>query len=103
MRCRSSELVVNVFDGGPKTRVAAEIGGRPLVAMQRAGVADPFIVDMFARQGAHRKPWVEPVRSSHVWTGRLPAGLAPGAHRVTVRASDEYGREHVAHSVIEVG
>lgn len=98
-----SELVVNVFDGGPKTRVAAEIGGRPLVAMQRAGVADPFIVDMFARQAAHRKPWVEAVCSSHVWTGRLPAGLEPGAHRVTVRASDEYGREHVAHSVIEVG
>jgi hypothetical protein len=96
-----SELVVNIFDGGPRTGVAVEIGGMP-VAMLREGVPDPFIVDTYARQAAHRKPWVEPVRSSHVWTGRLPADLGPGAHRVTVRARDEYGREHVAHSVVEV-
>ena len=99
----ASELVVNVFDGGPKTKVVFEIGHAQRVSMQRASILDPFIVDMFSRQAAHRKAWVEPVRSSHVWKGRLPEGLAPGAHRVTVHATDEYGREHVAHLVLEIG
>jgi hypothetical protein len=99
----SSELVVNVFDGGPRTKVEALIEGAEAVAMQRTDALDPFIVDMFSRQAAHRKTWVVPVRSSHVWKAGLPAGLAPGAHRVTVRATDEYGREHTAHLVIEIG
>jgi hypothetical protein len=99
----ASELVVNVFDGGPRTKVVFEIGRAQQVSMQRASVLDPFIVDMFSRQAAHRKAWVEPVCSSHVWKGSLPVGLAPGAHRVTVRATDEYGREHVAHLVFEIG
>jgi hypothetical protein len=45
---------------------------------------------------------LQPVRSSHIWTAKLPPGLKPGAHRVVVRARDEYGREHVANMVLEV-
>ena len=98
------ELVVNVFDGGPRTRVSYVIGGRPAhVPMQRQAICDPFVAQLFARSGATQKPWVQAVPSSHVWTAGLPCDLAMGAHRIEVRAVDEYGRERVQQLLLEVG
>jgi hypothetical protein len=98
------EIIANVFDGGPRTRVSCQVAGvdsspRP---MQWVSARDPFVVAQLQRTGAVRKPWVKPVSSSHLWTVPLPAGLTPGAHRVTVRAADEYGRQHTAHIILEV-
>ena len=98
------EIVANVFDGGPRTAVTCEIkgtDGREL-PMQRVSARDPFLDQLLARRDAVRKPWVEPVHSTHLWSVRLPAGLLPGAHGVVVQAVDEYGRRHTAHAVIEV-
>ncbi len=98
------ELVANVFDGGPMTRVSFEIAaaGSGPIAMRRAAVPDPYIVNLFAAQGAARRPWARAVPSSHVWKAPLPAGLPPGAHAVTVTASDEHGRRHSTRLVLEV-
>jgi C terminal of Calcineurin-like phosphoesterase len=98
-------LVVNVFDGGPRTQVSYEIAGRrPIcVPMQRTAMRDPYVAQLFARSAAVQKPWVQAVPSSHVWRAPLPADLGAGAHRITVRASDEYGRERIAHMLLEVG
>jgi hypothetical protein len=96
--CR--ELVVNVFDGGPRTLVACTIGWDPApIVMSRAPATDPYIVDLFKQ--SRRKPWVEPVVSSHLWRAPLPS-LAAGAHDITVRVTDEYGREHVSRLVLEI-
>ena len=74
-----------------------------LVPMQRTAMPDPYVAQLFAQSAAVQKPWVQAVPSSHVWRAPLPADLGPGAHRVTVRASDEYGRECVTHLLLEVG
>jgi len=98
------EVVVNVFDGGPRTQVVCEMAGAgasPL-ALQRAAVADPFIATLFAQHPETLKPWVAAVPSSHLWKGPLPRGLSPGAHCLTVRARNEFGVEHTAHVVLEV-
>lgn len=93
------ELIVNVFDGGPRTRVSYTIGRDVApMAMAREPTADPYIIDLFKQ--SRRKPWVEPVVSSHLWRTLLPA-LPSGAHDITVRISDEYGREHVSRLVLE--
>lgn len=99
------EIVVNVFDGGPKTTVTCEIKGTNarLLPMQRVAARDPFVDQLLSRHDAVRKPWVEPVQSTHLWRTPLPGGLSPGAHGLEVRAIDEYGRRHLAHIVIEVG
>ena len=101
---RECELVVNVFDGGPKTKVTYEVGGRSpaRIPMQRTAAADPFVAELFSRPSSMQKPWVRPVPSSHLWRAPICPDLGPGAHRLTVRATDEYGREIVAHMVIEV-
>jgi hypothetical protein len=98
----STEVLVNLFDGGPRSRVSYTIGDRPAVVMERSLRADPFVVELFQRAAATLKPWVEPVPSTHVWAAPLPDDLAPGVHTITVTALDEYGREHRAHKLFEV-
>ncbi len=97
-------LIVNVFDGGSGTEVTYQVAGsgRPEVALQRAETADPYVAELFAAHATTFKPWVRPVASSHVWSAPLPAGLAPGAHRVTVRARQPCGAQHVVQIVLEV-
>lgn len=97
-QCR---IIVNVFDGGPRTRVSCAIVGQSsATAMQAISVPDPLIHDLFAGD-APRKPWVQAVSSSHIWQAPLPA-LPAGTHVLQVRVLDEYDREHVARTVIEV-
>lgn len=98
----SSSVVVNVFDGGPRTVVEYQLGGGPAVTMQRLARIDPFVHEEFSRNEAIKKPWVKAELSSHVFVARLPADLDAGTHTVHVRAIDEYGREHRDHLVIEV-
>ena len=57
---------------------------------------------MFARNEATKKAWVKPQNSSHVWTARLPADLAPGAYRVEVEAVNEYGKVVTGRLALEV-
>ena len=98
----ASRLVVNVFDGGDKTKVTMTVGGRPPVVMIREMRPDPFVEEVFARNEATKKPWVKADNSSHVWTARLPPDLAPGAYAVTVAAIDEYGRTLAGRLALEV-
>ncbi|WP_267424276.1 calcineurin-like phosphoesterase family protein [Methylobacterium sp. GC_Met_2] len=97
-----TNLVVNVFDGGPRTNLAFRIGDRPAQAMTRTRRTDPFVAELFARYLETKKSWVQAIPSTHIWTARLPDDLAPGAHRVTVEGSDEYGRPIRSVAVLEV-
>jgi hypothetical protein len=98
----ATDLVVNVFDGGPRTSVAYQIGGRRPVRMAREQRIDPFVNEVFARNQATKKSWVKAELCSHLWVARLPADLEAGTHCIKVRVTDEYGREHHDHLVLEV-
>jgi hypothetical protein len=98
----ATDLVVNVFDGGPRTSVAYQIGERAPVRMERERRPDPFVKEVFARNQSTKKPWVKAELCSHLWAARLPANLEAGTHCIKVRVTDEYGREHHDHLVLEV-
>ncbi len=98
----ATDLLVNVFDGGPRTAVEYRIGERAPVRMGRERRADPFVREVFARNQATKKPWVKAELCSHLWVARLPADLEAGTHCIRVRVTDEYGREHRDHLVLEV-
>ncbi|MBX9588991.1 MAG: calcineurin-like phosphoesterase C-terminal domain-containing protein [Hyphomonadaceae bacterium] len=99
---RQGRVIVNVFDGGPRTRVSCAIVGRSHPApMQRVAMPDPLMRDLFAGD-TRRKAWVQAVPSSHIWQAPLPMDLPSGAHVLDIRVMDEYGREHAARTVIEV-
>jgi hypothetical protein len=97
------KLVVNVFDGGPRTNVTYEIAGHaPAVTLQRVEMADPVVSELFKREPGLQAPWVKAVSSPHMWTAALSPGLQPGAHRLIIRATDEYGRPLVTNLMMEV-
>jgi 3',5'-cyclic AMP phosphodiesterase CpdA len=98
----ATDVIVNVFDGGPRTKVAYRIGRRDPATMTREARPDPFVQEVFARNEATKKPWVKADLSSHIWVARLPADLDAGTHCIEVRVTDEYGREHRDHLVLEV-
>ncbi len=98
----ASSLIANVFDGGERTRVTMRIGDRAPVAMTRSARPDPFVVEVFARNGATIKSWARADPSSHIWIARLPGDLEPGAHRVSVEAIDEYGKTLTGRLALEV-
>jgi hypothetical protein len=97
-----TRVVVNLFDGGPRSQLALSVAGGDLVPMQRVARTDPYVVEVYTRHAATKKPWVQPVASTHLWQASLPADLGVGVHRLTVLASDEYGRDAVATAVLEV-
>ena len=99
----STDLVVNVFDGGPRTRVTLRLGTqRAAVPMLRTRQPDPFVTQVYARNADTKKPWVSAIPSSHVWVARLPSDLGPGTHRADVEVLDEYGRARNEAMIIEV-
>src|SRR5271165_7195718 len=98
----ASSLIANVFDGGEKTGVTMRIGDRAPLPMARQKRPDPFVAEVFSRNEATKKPWVNAENSSHIWTARLPADLAPGAYRVVVEAVGEYGQTLTGRLALEV-
>jgi hypothetical protein len=70
--------------------------------MTRQAMPDPFVEEVFARNEATKKPWINAELSSHMWTARLPADLPPGAHRIVVDAVTEYGDSVSGRLALEV-
>jgi hypothetical protein len=98
----AADVYVNLFDGGPRSRVELSVGGRGPIPMQRVSRVDPATGERLRRHRATVKPWVQAVPSSHLFVADLPDDLGPGTWTVTARAVDEFGRVHHAHRVLEI-
>jgi hypothetical protein len=70
--------------------------------MMQVPISDPFVEELFQRHADVKKPWVDPLPCSHLWSQTLPADLGAGVHTLTVEATDDYGESHTAHRVIEI-
>ena len=101
-RLTDARILVNVFDGGPRTQVEACVSGCSPSVMARTVRADPLTEDLFRKAGASKKPWVRAEPSSHIWQATLPADLAPGLHRLNVTVKNEYGVLHQSALIFEV-
>ncbi len=97
------EVVVNLFDGGPKSSVEVRIGERPSIAMTPSPRVDALVAKLRLRIRDRIEFWTPLRNSTHILAAPLPLDLAPGVHQLQVRAIDEYGQVHVAHRLIEVG
>ncbi len=98
----ATRLIVNIFDGGPRTSVAFTLAGSKPMPMRRVSRPDPFIVQVYKRHAPTIKKWVTPQPSSHLWEAPLPLGLRPGTYALRVLAKDEYGRDLTDAMVLEV-
>ncbi len=101
-RLAAMELVVNLFDGGPNSRVSYRVDDGPAVPMARAPRVDPLLVKLRLSIRDKNVFWTPTDPTGHIWAAPLPRDLAPGVHRITVEAIDEYGRAHTGRKLIEV-
>lgn len=93
-------LMVNVFDGGPRTRVSYRVGTGDWQAMRPERVRDPMVCRML-QGGGPRKDWVEPTVSSHIWVAPLRDAPTGVPLRFDVRLVDEYGRRTETRVILE--
>ncbi len=98
----AAEVVVNLFDGGPKSVVEFRIDDGPYIPMQRVTRADPYMIEVFARNEATKKSWLQATPSSHIFTADLPDDLEAGVYTLSVRARDEFAQEHHGHTILEI-
>jgi hypothetical protein len=98
----ATQVVVNLFDGGPRSTVELTVPGHPPVRMERRFTIDPHVNELFLRYEESKKSWANAVPSTHIWVADLPDDLGPGVYTLTVRATDEFGRAHHAHRVLEI-
>ena len=98
----SASVLVNLFDGGPRSKVFFTIAGMDEQPMQHVERVDPKIQEMFTRHEETKKSWVNATPSSHLWEAQLPDDLAPGVYTLSVRAIDEFGNTHHGHSILEI-
>ena len=97
-----SRILVNVFDGGVKSTVECRVDQEYPVKMKRTIRTDPFIVELYEQYEDSMKSWVNPRRSTHIWTAPLPRDLESGLHVISVTSTDQYGREHKGYRLFEV-
>ena len=98
----AASILVNLFDGGPKSKVSYKVGDGQYRSMKRVLRKDPFIVEQFNRHRESKKSWVEARPSTHLFEADLDDTLGAGTYTVTVRAVDEFGRVHHGHTVLEI-
>ena len=98
----AASVLVNLFDGGPKSSVSYRIGDGEYRPMQRVLREDPYIVEQYQRYEDVKKSWVQPVKSTHMFSADLDESIGEGTHTLTVRAIDEFGRVHHGHTVLEI-
>jgi hypothetical protein len=98
----AAEVIVNFFNGGPKSQVSFRIDDGPELPMTRTRRRDPYMVEVHARNPDTKKSFVRLAPSSHLFSADLPDDLGPGTYTLSVRAVDEFGRVHHGHTVLEI-
>jgi len=98
----AASVLVNLFDGGPRSQVFFQVADKPEMAMRRVERIDPMILESFTRHADTKKSFVQAAVSSHLFEADLPDDLGAGVYTLSVRAVDEFGRTHHAHSILEI-
>ena len=95
-------VVANFFNGNERAKVVCQVDDENPEVMNRTVMRDPFMVKHMAEYGDTYYEWERPAESIHIWTSKLPADLASGAHKIIVSATDQYGNEYEEISIFEV-
>ncbi len=87
----NANLYVNVFDGGPRTRVLCDMNGDRR-ELKRMHLADPSTQSLYAAAGESLKYWVRAEASSHLWFLEAPTHTVNDWRNASLIIVDEYGR-----------
>ena len=98
----SINIVVNVFDGNEKSRVAFQIDDQPPLIMSRQKMIDPFVRTLHDNYQEYYLSWIKPRLSNHIWTAPFPNEPDAGTHTITVTATNQWGKEFRISQIFEI-
>jgi hypothetical protein len=103
----ATDIYVNVFNGSERSTVEMRLGKNSgWSPLEHVAIEDPAFRAAYERDIALAdNPWADlpaPKLSTHIWQGRLPAGLSPGIHLIEVRSTDMHGRTYSGRRAIRV-
>lgn len=105
-RLGATEVVVNVFNGSPRSTVRMRIGGGEWIPLEPSLRQDPAFVAQYERdQAIADNDWRDlgkPHVSTHIWAAPLPETLPLGVHVVEVETTDMHGRTFSAKRIIRI-
>ena len=100
---QDEEIWVNVFNGSEQSTVKVSLDNdENWFELKKTLEPDPYFVELSQRDEGILPKLAKPKVSYHLWTGKLPAGILPGAHLVRVKTTDRHGRTYHAHRSIRV-
>jgi hypothetical protein len=100
-RVDATPLLVQVFIGNDRTRVAATIDGIR-IPLRRQPQMDPVKAGLIERHQESYRRWVRPRPSTHIWEARLPGNLPAGVHRIDIEATLHDGRRLTGKHLFEI-
>jgi hypothetical protein len=102
-----TNVMVNVFNGSERSTTTMQIDDSgEWLPMAQTDAEDPYAKRSRAYEaklpeGFSRK-LSKVAGSNHFWKAPLPAGLAPGAHRATIKTTDMHGKTYTATRIFRV-
>jgi hypothetical protein len=96
----STNILVNVFDGGPNTRVSCRLDENEPVMMTPVLREDPFTFVRYVKDGIFQPEQESP--STHIWSLPMQKDIDPGVHTLFIKVKDEYGQTHMGSKIFEV-
>ena len=96
-------IYVNFFMGREGDTVEYRVDDGAWTAMEYVREQDPaYEASVYAFDTAENLPegrrGSNPIPSTHLWRGGIPAKLEPGEHTIEVRATDQFGKKHTGTS-----
>jgi len=102
----AAELLANVYNGSPRTRVEYRLGTGDWLPMARVEREDPHYAALKVLEAGETPPpgprLPKAVASPHLWAARLPANPPQGTQCIEVRATDHWGRVVGGRRVIRI-
>jgi len=112
----TTSLLVNVFAGSSRSKIELNVDNSPQWStmdynpMRDPGVAamqvyNPFLsskINDTALDTVFGWEMDKPTVSRHIWKGKLPKGLKPGTHRLTVKSTDMFGQVSTGQRIFRV-
>lgn len=101
-----TEVVVNVFAGSARSTVTLTVDDAAPVTLERFTGQDPAFLALKELEKGEPPPpgrkLPKPVKTTHLWRGKLPVDLKPGVHVLTVKTTDLFGQTYTVHRLLRV-
>lgn len=99
-------VYANVFNGSERSTVEMRVDGGAWAAMDQVREVDPLFAEIVKQDAAKKdkgyRDLPKPMKSGHLWKGKLSGQLPAGSHLIEVKTVDMHGKTHRGRRIFRV-